>query len=89
MTDKLLDAKPISQRFQLDGRVALVTGGGQGIGRASAYALGEAGAAVAIVDKDAAAAESVTAELTAKGIDALAVVDSYQIFKEERKNYDE
>jgi NAD(P)-dependent dehydrogenase (short-subunit alcohol dehydrogenase family) len=74
MTDKLLETKPILERFRLDGRVALVTGGGQGIGRAFAHALGEAGAAVAVVDKVATSAEAVVAELTAKGIEALTVV---------------
>ena len=74
MTDKLLEAKPILERFRLDGRVALVTGGGQGIGRAFAHALGEAGAAVAVVDRVATSVEAVVAELTAKGIEALTVV---------------
>lgn len=73
MADALLTAKPILERFQLDGRVALVTGGGQGIGRAYAHALGEAGAAVAVVDISKDLAEEVTAELLAKGIEAMAV----------------
>lgn len=74
MTDAVASAKPILERFRLDGRVALVTGAGQGIGRAYAHALGEAGAAVAIVDINSETAETVAHELTEKGVDSIAVV---------------
>jgi NAD(P)-dependent dehydrogenase (short-subunit alcohol dehydrogenase family) len=73
MTDPVLSSKPILDRFRLDGRTALVTGGGQGIGRAFAHALGEAGAAVAVIDMVGERAEAVAAELTAKGIESLAL----------------
>jgi NAD(P)-dependent dehydrogenase (short-subunit alcohol dehydrogenase family) len=73
MSDALLDSKPILDRFRLDGRTALVTGGGQGIGRAYAHALGEAGAAVAVVDIALPQAEVVAGELAAKGVEAMAI----------------
>jgi NAD(P)-dependent dehydrogenase (short-subunit alcohol dehydrogenase family) len=64
--------KKILDRFRLDGAVALVTGGGQGIGRALAQALGEAGARVAIVDMNKATAEEVAHDLTTQGIQTMA-----------------
>ena len=73
MSDALLHVSPILERFRLNGRVALVTGSGQGIGRAFAHALGEAGAAVAVVDLVLERAEIVAHELTQKGIDAIAL----------------
>jgi NAD(P)-dependent dehydrogenase (short-subunit alcohol dehydrogenase family) len=73
MSDPVLEAKPILERFRLDGRVALVTGGAQGIGRAFAHALGEAGAAVAVVDLRLDLAETAAHELAAKQIDAIAI----------------
>ncbi len=71
--DPVLSVKPILDRFRLDGRVAVVTGGGQGIGRAYAHALGEAGAAVAIADISLDTASAVVAELQAKNVDAIAI----------------
>ena len=49
------------------GRSVLITGGGRGIGRATALRLAREGAAVAVLDRDAAAAEAVAAEIRAGG----------------------
>jgi NAD(P)-dependent dehydrogenase (short-subunit alcohol dehydrogenase family) len=57
----------------LDGRVALVTGGGRGIGRAIALALAGAGAAVTVTGRDVARLEAVRAEIAAQGGRALAL----------------
>uniref|UniRef100_A0A667YA49 D-arabinitol 2-dehydrogenase [ribulose-forming] n=1 Tax=Myripristis murdjan TaxID=586833 RepID=A0A667YA49_9TELE len=58
----------ILDRMHLGGKVAYVTGAGQGIGRAFAHALGEAGAKVAVVDMDQVKAAAVVTELSLKGI---------------------
>jgi NAD(P)-dependent dehydrogenase (short-subunit alcohol dehydrogenase family) len=49
--------------MKLEGRVAIVTGGARGLGRAIARKLGEEGAAVVVADVDAAGAERAAAEL--------------------------
>lgn len=51
----------------LDGKVALVTGAGAGIGRAIAAAYADAGATVMVTDIDTGAAEAVAKEITDGG----------------------
>ena len=60
-------------RFSLEGKVALVTGGSRGIGRASALALVDAGAHVVVSSRKIADLEAVAEEIRAKGVRALAV----------------
>src|SRR4051812_2263835 len=65
---------PLLQRwFGLDGRVALVTGAGAGLGKVIAQSLCEAGASVVIADIDAAAGQRIAAMLVRQGHRAFAV----------------
>ncbi len=63
----------ILEKMRLDGKKAFVTGGARGIGKNYAFALTEAGADVAIVDLDLAAAEETVKELRERGAKAIAV----------------
>jgi NAD(P)-dependent dehydrogenase (short-subunit alcohol dehydrogenase family) len=55
----------VMETFNLQGKVALVTGGGQGLGKAMAIALAEAGADVAIGGRTEATCRETAAEIAA------------------------
>jgi len=60
--------------FDLTGRVAIVTGGNGGIGLGMARGLAEAGAAVAIVGRNAAKSDAAVTELKQRGAKAISVI---------------
>ncbi len=60
-------------RFDLTGRVAIVTGASRGLGRAIALGLAEAGARVACVSRNQADLERIVAEIRAAGSDGIAL----------------
>ncbi len=59
--------------MKLEGRVALITGGASGIGRATALLFAREGAAVAVVDLDGTGALAVAQEIENRGGQAIAV----------------
>lgn len=63
----------ILEAYRLDGKVAVVTGGGRGIGEGIAHALSEAGAAVVLAARRREDVEKVAADIAAKGGRAVAV----------------
>jgi NAD(P)-dependent dehydrogenase (short-subunit alcohol dehydrogenase family) len=64
----------VASRFRLDGRTALVSGAGRGIGRACALALAQAGAEVLLLSRTATELEQAVAEIEANGARAHAIV---------------
>lgn len=64
---------PILDRFRLDGRTALITGGAQGLGRGFAIALVQAGASVMIADLNGDKASATASELAGRGLAIAAI----------------
>jgi len=62
----------VTDSNRVDGQVAIVTGGSRGIGRATALALAERGADVAVLSRTVAASETVAEQVRARGRRALA-----------------
>ena len=58
---------------ELEGKTAIVTGGGQGIGRDIAMALGRNGVDVAVIDVNLETAGETVSLLKEAGVDGLAV----------------
>ena len=65
-------APDLRDRFDLSGRVALVTGGSRGLGLAMTRAFAQAGAQVVVVSRKAQACDEVAAALRAEGAKAVA-----------------
>ena len=74
----------MSNKIDLSGRFAVVTGGAQGIGRAIVERFLDSGAAVAIWDRDRALAEKMAGELKARNRIAAVAVDVTKLAEVER-----
>src|SRR3972149_5299439 len=68
--------------MNLETRVAIVTGSGQGIGRTIALKLAEHGASVVISDVNIATANEVAAEIKSKNRDSIAILANVTVPEE-------
>jgi len=75
------------ERFSLKGKTALVTGAGQGIGRALAHGLADAGADVAVVDINLDLAQSVSAEILKRNSNVKSIALQIDVTNPEKVNH--
>ncbi|WP_036518467.1 SDR family NAD(P)-dependent oxidoreductase [Nocardia sp. 348MFTsu5.1] len=64
---------PVTAQTEAASRVAVVTGGGSGLGESICHHLGRQGHRVAVLDRDTEAAQRVAADIRAQGAEATAV----------------
>jgi NAD(P)-dependent dehydrogenase (short-subunit alcohol dehydrogenase family) len=63
----------VLEKFRLDGKKVIITGGSRGIGKSVAFGLAEAGADIAIVARGLQAAEETADEISKLGVKVIAV----------------
>src|SRR5437764_11279927 len=69
-----MPAKSVDNAFRLDGKIALVTGAGRGIGRATALALAAVGAELVLVSRTRSELDDVASAIRSGGGEARSLV---------------